>query len=136
MDTGYYRSEDPYADISQVAPYAVNWQIKESPFGADSEVRTDLRKNSSPSSAWRVIEATCRSRRSPPRARTTIRSQAVPSFLRTFARRWTPLLSVAPTGQGRAGHADESDHAARADKEAAQQEQNWGCGARADAKTT
>ena len=42
VDTGYYRSADPYADMAQVAPFAVNWQIKESPFGAGNEVRTDL----------------------------------------------------------------------------------------------
>ena len=27
-----------------MAPYAVNWQVKESPVGAGSEVRTDLEK--------------------------------------------------------------------------------------------
>jgi sugar phosphate isomerase/epimerase len=44
VDTGYYKSDDPYADMARVAPYAVNWQIKESPFGVESEVRTDLKK--------------------------------------------------------------------------------------------
>lgn len=44
VDTGYYKSDDPYADMAKVAPYAVNWQIKESPVGAGSEVRTDLKK--------------------------------------------------------------------------------------------
>ena len=44
VDTGYYRSDDPYQDIAAVAPYAVNWQIKESAAGAGSEVRTDLKK--------------------------------------------------------------------------------------------
>ncbi len=42
VDTGYYKSADPYADMAQVAPFAVNWQIKESPFGAGHAVRTDL----------------------------------------------------------------------------------------------
>lgn len=44
VDTGYYKSADPYQDIAAVAPYAVNWQIKESPIAAGSEVRTDLKK--------------------------------------------------------------------------------------------
>jgi sugar phosphate isomerase/epimerase len=44
VDTGYYRSADPYQDIAAVAPYAVNWQIKESPISPASEVRTDLKK--------------------------------------------------------------------------------------------
>ncbi|HEX4149394.1 MAG TPA: sugar phosphate isomerase/epimerase family protein [Pirellulales bacterium] len=44
VDTGYYRSDDPYQDIAAVAPYAVNWQVKESPVGAGSEVRTDLKR--------------------------------------------------------------------------------------------
>jgi sugar phosphate isomerase/epimerase len=44
VDTGYYKTDDPYQDIAAVAPYAVNWQIKESPIGAGSEVRTDLKK--------------------------------------------------------------------------------------------
>lgn len=44
VDTGYYKTEDPYQDMARVAPYAVNWQIKESPFGAGNEVRTDLKK--------------------------------------------------------------------------------------------
>lgn len=44
VDTGYYKTDDPYADMARVAPYAVNWQIKESPFGAGNAVRTDLNK--------------------------------------------------------------------------------------------
>jgi hypothetical protein len=44
VDTGYYKSDDPYRDIAAVAPFAVNWQIKESPFGAGSTVRTDLKR--------------------------------------------------------------------------------------------
>src|SRR5262249_8858735 len=34
VDTGYFKSPDPYADMARVAPYAVNWQVKQSPFGA------------------------------------------------------------------------------------------------------
>src|SRR5262249_2964860 len=44
VDTGYFRSKDPYADMALVAPYAANWQIKESPFGVESDVCTDLKK--------------------------------------------------------------------------------------------
>ncbi len=44
VDTGYYKTDDPYKDMAAVAPYAVNWQIKESPVGAGSGVRTDLKK--------------------------------------------------------------------------------------------
>jgi sugar phosphate isomerase/epimerase len=44
VDTGYYKTPDPYADIALVAPYALNWQVKESPFGEDSNVPTDLVK--------------------------------------------------------------------------------------------
>lgn len=32
LDTGYFNTPDPYVDIQQVAPYAVNWQIKQSVF--------------------------------------------------------------------------------------------------------
>jgi sugar phosphate isomerase/epimerase len=42
VDTGYFQTPDPYVDIAKVMPYAVNMQIKESPFGKESEVRTDL----------------------------------------------------------------------------------------------
>ena len=31
VDTGYFRSKDPYQDMAKVAPYAVNWQIKQKP---------------------------------------------------------------------------------------------------------
>jgi sugar phosphate isomerase/epimerase len=44
VDTGKFISKDPYQDIALVAPYAVNWQIKQSPAGADSNVPTDLVK--------------------------------------------------------------------------------------------
>lgn len=44
VDTGYFRSADPYEDMALVAPRAVNWQVKQSPLGEDSEVPTDLVK--------------------------------------------------------------------------------------------
>jgi hypothetical protein len=33
---------DPYVDMEKAAPYAVNWQIKQSAFGAASKVPLDL----------------------------------------------------------------------------------------------
>ncbi|MEO7145445.1 MAG: sugar phosphate isomerase/epimerase family protein [Bryobacteraceae bacterium] len=42
VDTGYYKTPDPYADIAMVAPHAVNWQVKQSVFGEESEVPTDM----------------------------------------------------------------------------------------------
>jgi sugar phosphate isomerase/epimerase len=42
VDTGNMQSADPYDDIARLAPYAVNWQVKESPRGPDSRERTDL----------------------------------------------------------------------------------------------
>jgi sugar phosphate isomerase/epimerase len=44
VDTGKYTTEDPYRDIAIAAPYAVNWQVKESPFGTPGKPRTDLKK--------------------------------------------------------------------------------------------
>lgn len=44
VDTGYFMVKDPYVDIAKVAPYGVNWQVKESPFGKASPIRTDLKK--------------------------------------------------------------------------------------------
>ena len=44
VDTGYFLTPDPYRDIARVTPYAVNWQIKEKPFGKESKVKTDLPK--------------------------------------------------------------------------------------------
>lgn len=44
VDTGYFRSADPYQDIALVAPHAVNWQIKQSVFGEASEIPTDMIK--------------------------------------------------------------------------------------------
>ena len=42
VDTGYYQSSDPYVDIAAVAPHAINWQVKQSVFGEESEVPTDM----------------------------------------------------------------------------------------------
>ncbi len=46
IDTGYYRAEDPYAEMAKAAPYAVNWQIKQSPLGVEKEAEapTDMKK--------------------------------------------------------------------------------------------
>ncbi|MBC7845996.1 MAG: sugar phosphate isomerase/epimerase [Flavobacterium sp.] len=41
VDTGNFKTADPYVDIEITAPYAVNWQIKESSFGIGSPIRTD-----------------------------------------------------------------------------------------------
>jgi sugar phosphate isomerase/epimerase len=44
VDTGYFKAADPYAEMALAAPYAVNWQIKQSPFGVEKEAEapTDL----------------------------------------------------------------------------------------------
>jgi sugar phosphate isomerase/epimerase len=42
VDTGYFKTADPYKDMEKAAPYAVNWQVKESCFGAASDVPIDL----------------------------------------------------------------------------------------------
>ncbi len=46
VDTGYFRAPDPYAEMAKAAPYAVNWQIKQSPYGVEKEAEapTDLTK--------------------------------------------------------------------------------------------
>jgi sugar phosphate isomerase/epimerase len=44
VDTGYFTSPDPYADIAAVMPYAVNFQVKERPYGKNPDARTDLRR--------------------------------------------------------------------------------------------
>jgi sugar phosphate isomerase/epimerase len=44
VDTGYYKTPDPYQDMALVAPTSVNWQVKQSPLGEDSEVPIDLVK--------------------------------------------------------------------------------------------
>jgi sugar phosphate isomerase/epimerase len=43
LDTGYFNTPDPYVDIEQVAPYAVNWTVKQSVFdGGYGETPIDL----------------------------------------------------------------------------------------------
>jgi len=44
VDTGSFMSEDPYQDIAAVIPYAINWQVKESPRGLGGQERTDFVK--------------------------------------------------------------------------------------------
>jgi sugar phosphate isomerase/epimerase len=44
VDTGKFLTDDPYVDIEKVMPYAVNFQIKESPFGPRGTVKTDLKR--------------------------------------------------------------------------------------------
>jgi len=46
VDSGYFRAPDPYAEMAKAAPYAVNWQIKQSPFGVEKEAEspTDLKR--------------------------------------------------------------------------------------------
>lgn len=42
VDTGNMLTDDPYADIARAAPYAVNWQVKESLRGTDRAHAPDL----------------------------------------------------------------------------------------------
>ncbi|CAN5816151.1 hypothetical protein BH11BAC3_BH11BAC3_16790 [soil metagenome] len=44
VDTGNFRTEDPYKDIAAVVPYAINWQVKESPLGIGGKEKTDYVK--------------------------------------------------------------------------------------------
>lgn len=44
VDTGNFKTADPYKDIAEVVSYAINWQIKESVFGIGSEVPTDYKR--------------------------------------------------------------------------------------------
>lgn len=44
VDTGKYLTPDPYADIALMAPYAVNWQIKETMQSAVDSPKVDLKK--------------------------------------------------------------------------------------------
>jgi sugar phosphate isomerase/epimerase len=44
VDTGNFQSGDPYEEIGRTVSYAVNFQVKESPYGSVSPVRTDLKK--------------------------------------------------------------------------------------------
>ncbi len=44
VDTGKYLTPDPYSDIALVAPYAVNWQIKETTGSSTDSPLTDMKK--------------------------------------------------------------------------------------------
>lgn len=44
VDTGNFQQGDPYEEISKVVPHAVNFQVKESPYGSASDVRMDVKK--------------------------------------------------------------------------------------------
>ena len=44
VDTGKYLTEDPYVDMALVAPLAVNWQVKETPFGKPNKPLTDMKR--------------------------------------------------------------------------------------------
>jgi sugar phosphate isomerase/epimerase len=44
VDTGKYLTADPYADIALAAPYAVNWQIKETLGSSLDSPRVDMRR--------------------------------------------------------------------------------------------
>jgi sugar phosphate isomerase/epimerase len=42
LDIGSYRTGDPYKEIAQSIPYAVNWQLKETVFANGKEQKADL----------------------------------------------------------------------------------------------
>ncbi|HUV14733.1 MAG TPA: sugar phosphate isomerase/epimerase family protein [Acidobacteriota bacterium] len=42
LDIGSFRSQDPFAEIERMAPYAVTWQIKEQMYFGDKPTTTDL----------------------------------------------------------------------------------------------
>ncbi len=44
VDTGKYLTADPYADIAIMAPYAVNWQIKETVNSSPTGAPTDMNR--------------------------------------------------------------------------------------------
>ena len=44
VDTGMYRTPDPYADIALMAPYAVNWQVKETLGNTLESPHIDMKK--------------------------------------------------------------------------------------------
>ena len=44
VDTGYFLKGDPYKEIVAVAPYAVNWQVKQHIGGKGATLKTDLNK--------------------------------------------------------------------------------------------
>ena len=44
VDTGYFLTADPYADMEKLMPYALNFLAKESPFGNNSPIKIDLKR--------------------------------------------------------------------------------------------
>jgi sugar phosphate isomerase/epimerase len=44
VDTGYFLKGDPYKEIAVVAPYAVNWQVKQHIGGKGAKIKTDLKR--------------------------------------------------------------------------------------------
>ena len=44
VDTGNFKTADPYKDIAELVPYAINWQIKESPFEIGNQTPTDYNR--------------------------------------------------------------------------------------------
>lgn len=42
VDTGYFKTPDPYVDMAKVAPHALNWQIKEHPFGEENPTPVEM----------------------------------------------------------------------------------------------
>ena len=44
VDTGYFLVGNPYEEIAAVAPYAVNWQVKEKVDGREFKVSTDMKR--------------------------------------------------------------------------------------------
>jgi sugar phosphate isomerase/epimerase len=45
VDTGYFKAPDPYAEMAKAAPYAVNWQVKQSPLGVEEEATAPMDLN-------------------------------------------------------------------------------------------
>jgi sugar phosphate isomerase/epimerase len=43
LDIGSFRTPDPYQDIAAMVPYAINWQVKSSPFSPGG-AKTDMNK--------------------------------------------------------------------------------------------
>lgn len=46
VDTGYFKTDDNYAEMAKAAPYAVNWQVKQGTEGVEKEdaAPTDLKR--------------------------------------------------------------------------------------------
>lgn len=44
LDTGNFKTADPYKDIAEMVPYTINWQVKESVFEIGNPIKTDYDK--------------------------------------------------------------------------------------------